>query len=526
MRKSRERYCLYIGFCLALLPVLLLRDFTPSNELRYLSIADEALRNHTFFAFTNHEVPYADKPPFYIWIVMLCRWLTGAHHMWLLSLFSLLPSLGIVYVMDKWTKHEMDSDSRALARLMTLTSGLFVVVAVTIRMDMLMCFFIVMSLFEFWKMLTKTGHYNRSRWLFPLFLFLGVFTKGPLGLLIPFVSTLVFMIVNRQMGLSFKERMKLFLRCWGWRTWAVLVLLCSLWFIVAYKEGGTGYLNNLLFHQTIGRAINSFHHNHPFYYYLVTIWYCLAPWSLLVIGLFITALKPKLVKSDLQRFFLTTGASTFVLLSCISSKLQIYLLPALPFLIYSAMMFLPRFSDSPYSRFAIAFPSALLTIALPVLYFVSKYGDIGYLSHGLIYASATILSLTGAYTLYLLYGKKEDLSVAIRHIGVGYLIAVFTAGLAFPEINKETGYGKLCEKALKVSSKYSINDIRTWHISKAQNMDAYLHRPVTVIPRDSVPSGNNNPYLLLTRRKYWHGNKPIKTVGPYAVVVIKGEIKE
>lgn len=146
---------MYIGFCLALLPVLLLRDFTPSNELRYLSIADEALRNHTFFAFTNHEVPYADKPPFYIWIVMLCRWLTGAHHMWQLSLFSLLPSLGIVYVMDKWTKHEMDSDSRALARLMTLTSGLFVVVAVTIRMDMLMCFFIVMSLFELWKMLIK-----------------------------------------------------------------------------------------------------------------------------------------------------------------------------------------------------------------------------------------------------------------------------------------------------------------------------------------------------------------------------------
>lgn len=53
MRKSRERCFLYVGFCLALLPVLLLRDFTPSNELRYLRIADEALRNHTLFAFTN-----------------------------------------------------------------------------------------------------------------------------------------------------------------------------------------------------------------------------------------------------------------------------------------------------------------------------------------------------------------------------------------------------------------------------------------------------------------------------------------
>ena len=45
MRESRERHLLYLGLCAALIPVLLLRDFTPSNELRYLSIADEALRS-------------------------------------------------------------------------------------------------------------------------------------------------------------------------------------------------------------------------------------------------------------------------------------------------------------------------------------------------------------------------------------------------------------------------------------------------------------------------------------------------
>ena len=43
-----------------MVPVMVLRDFTPDNELRYLSIADEALRQHTYFAFTNHGVPYAD----------------------------------------------------------------------------------------------------------------------------------------------------------------------------------------------------------------------------------------------------------------------------------------------------------------------------------------------------------------------------------------------------------------------------------------------------------------------------------
>lgn len=41
----------------------MLRDFTPSNELRYLNIADEALRHYALFAFSNHGVAYADKPP-------------------------------------------------------------------------------------------------------------------------------------------------------------------------------------------------------------------------------------------------------------------------------------------------------------------------------------------------------------------------------------------------------------------------------------------------------------------------------
>lgn len=101
MSEKTNRYLLYTGFIVAVLPVIILRDFTPSNELRYLSIADEALRNHTFFVFTNHGVPYADKPPLYLWIIMLCRWLTGTHLMWLLSLFSVVPALVTVDTVDR-----------------------------------------------------------------------------------------------------------------------------------------------------------------------------------------------------------------------------------------------------------------------------------------------------------------------------------------------------------------------------------------------------------------------------------------
>lgn len=40
-----KNWYLYILPILMLLPVFLLRDYTVDNELRYLSIADEALRD-------------------------------------------------------------------------------------------------------------------------------------------------------------------------------------------------------------------------------------------------------------------------------------------------------------------------------------------------------------------------------------------------------------------------------------------------------------------------------------------------
>lgn len=464
MRQSRERHLLYIGIILAVLPVMLLRDFTPSNELRYLSIADEALRNHALFAFTCHGTPYADKPPLYLWIVMFCRWLTGSHQMWLLSLFSLVPALWIVKTMDAWTKEEMDAQSHDMARLMTITSGLFLVSALTIRMDMLMCMFIVLALREVWIMYTmgvdkKIPFVHHL--LLALYVFLAVFSKGPLGFLIPLLSSAVYIFFFN--SYSRKDRCRLFARIWDWRTWLILVVLCALWFGAVYNEGGPEYLHNLLFHQTFGRAVHAFHHSNPFYYYAIAIWYCLAPWSPLVIIVFLLALKRSVVKSDMQRFFLIISTVIFILLSCISAKLEIYFLPALPFTVYSAAMFLPRF----------------------------------------------IKSMPRTYKM-------------IRGIAVGLLVVVFIGGWTLPWVNPYIGYDKLCDEALEISAEYGITEFHAWHVKHSENMDVYLHRAVMKIPDDSIPSKTTGrPYIMLTKKKYLNHFEGLKSqvVGDNAIIV-------
>ena len=56
-------FAAFLLLALSLVPLMALRDVTPANELRYLSIADEALAEGRIFTFSNHGEPYSDKPP-------------------------------------------------------------------------------------------------------------------------------------------------------------------------------------------------------------------------------------------------------------------------------------------------------------------------------------------------------------------------------------------------------------------------------------------------------------------------------
>src|SRR5690554_2060740 len=115
----RNKYPYLIWF-IALLPVMILRDYTPDNELRYLSIVDEALRNGDIFTFTNQGEIYADKPPFYFWLMMVGKTVLGGHRMWYLSLLSFLPAMVVVSTMTKWIRQE-NEEMKGNAALMLMT---------------------------------------------------------------------------------------------------------------------------------------------------------------------------------------------------------------------------------------------------------------------------------------------------------------------------------------------------------------------------------------------------------------------
>lgn len=476
--KYNRRLIVYLCVLVALLPLVCFRDVTPDNELRYLSIADEALRYNHGFAFYSHGEPYADKPPLYIWLAMLARWLFDDDAGLFLMLFSVIPAFVVAEVMDRWSRPALSEDCSVMATLLLLSCGLFAGMMAFLRMDMLMTMWIVLALrcfFVRWQD-ARSPHPTGCRaegWWFPVFVFLAVFTKGPLGFLIPLFSIIVFLWQRR--------RLKWFFLFFDWRAWSVLGGLCAIWLACVYAEGGGDYLYNLTVHQTLGRAVNSFHHNRPPWYYLTTMTYSLLPWTLLAVGGVVAALTRKARwRSQKELFFLLTSITIIVLLSLIGSKMQVYMLPAYPFLLYLAAIYVSRYRTSRWVKAAVAVPATLLCAGGLAVWSIVKLDAFRAFDCWEVYAAGSVLALAAGGALWLLFGRR-DTPLAINVTAGGIFAAIFIAGFAVADLNPHTSYGPLGRAAYNIATSYDCDGYYAYRIHRAENMDVYFHKRVGII---------------------------------------------
>ena len=552
MRKLFEKYpvwwvLLLMLACLA--PVMALRDFSPANELRYLSIADEALRDGHLFAFYNQGVPYADKPPLYIWIIMLCRLIFGEHSMFALSMFSFVPAAVITLVMDKWVMGRRAAADRAAMAFMMSSTAMFLGMSVFLRMDMLMIMFDVLALYAF-----RRGRKDR----FAVFTFLALFTKGPVGLLVPIVTVVVYILSVRiaewhrrkkpvaEGGAASSESSDgQVITRFGWwfgkNFWMIMLCCCAVWFLDVYLDGGKEYLNNLLFHQTVGRAVSSFHHSEPVWYYFVQIWPVLLLWSILCVGaLAVSLFTLRRGVSEDEKIFLCVILSTFVMLSCFSAKLSIYLAPIFPFAVYLVPMVTERTGWRKCMDWFVAVPLGVvaligLVLGLAVLYLlvapervvlaglrsvdVPWAGVLPFLGGAICIVAAGLVLAGGSISaIVALFRRKAGIRAAIP-FATGLLLCVLMVSPLMPVINDYVGYGNLCREIPEGETVY----VRK--VYRPENMDVYLGRDVVKIGADDpIPQDG----VLVTKSKYRNealdGRKRI-VHGEYAVYLPLAKVR-
>lgn len=448
----------YWPYFLALLPALLLRDFTPATELKYVSCATETLREGHFFCLTYQGEPFPEIMPLYVWLIAGLKLLFGHHYMITISLFSLLPSLGILWVMNRWVERFDTrsfrlcdgSQSRMLASIMLFTCGMQCVMSFFVSPIMLFSFFITCSLYTFWRITAQHGAYGpspdrrirrRLQWLFGLYVFLAVFTMGPLGISIPFASTTLFLLLS--------GRIRYWGRVWNWRTLLLFTTLVALWICGTWYEGGTESLHNLMLAHPLSVMLHSPNHDNPWFYYLISLWADTIPWGPLCIIVlcwsFIKRVRGggftwhKPFDSSLQSFFVCTFLVCLIYYSMLSHKLDVNMLPAYPFLVYAAVMQLGQW------RWPLRWNWPIIYICRVVL------------------------------------------------------LVIFISGCMTPWLNINTGcYGRVCYHANKFQRQLGTKNFYVYKLRRAEGMDAYLHEdPIAATPEDIAEGKLQNTLLIM-----------------------------
>ncbi len=196
-------------------------------------------------------------------------------------------------------------------------------------MDLLFASFIIWANICLFKGLHAK---NSAKWFMSAFAFMGIatLTKGPLGLIFPLLTVVCFLLWKQKLKLL-KDKSLL-------KGFGILIAILIAWVVGALIVDGTSFIHNIFYKQIYQRAVSSFHHEEPFQYYLIAFPLAWLPWTMAIFALPVKKLfsidhwvkvtaNRKNTLTDGRDWAWIMFISGFVLLTCLSIKVLIYILP-------------------------------------------------------------------------------------------------------------------------------------------------------------------------------------------------------
>ena len=430
-------YDVLMLFLLALLLMatgLGLRDPWPADEPRFALVAQDMLRSGDWLIPRVGGDLYADKPPFFFWLLAAATAVTGTLRIGFL-LPSLLAGIGATLLVYDLVRRARGREAALCAAFVLLLTFQFTWQFRQAQIDGVLCFLTTLSLYGLLRhvILGPAPAWFVAGWFAAG---LGVITKGvgflPLLVLLPFV-----VLARRGWPAPVTRIGRLSLLGLA----AALAAIC-LWFVpmmLVTSAGGEllAYRNEILFQQTVTRYADAWHHKEPFWYYLVMVipalWLplvALVPWLL---SRWRAALRDR---DTLVAVLLAWALLVVAFFSASSGKRGVYVLPAVPALAMAAAPWLPELlrARGP-RRLAFTLAVALVVVAAVGVVWFAFDGDAAgqivddYGIHPL--APLALVAVLGVVPLVLLRARDGWLAYA----GV-FAVTLATVGLVvYPRID-------------------------------------------------------------------------------------------
>ena len=377
-----------------------------SDETYYLSSGLNMVKSGDWITpvFEGREVRF-QKPIIFYWLVSLSFKIFGV------NIFSgRLPSVifatsGILLIYYFSLTLFGNSKGALFSALALLSSPLYFLNARAARTDMVLTFFITLSLLFFAK-----GFFGQKkrRWYFVFsFIAMGLatMTKGPPGFLIPFISIVVLLLVFPKNRAALKD----ILSPWPFIFFLLIVVP---WPLVMYLVHGDRFINSFFFSELINRVDRySIDLVSNIGYYLATMARHFFPWSIfLLIGILSTRKKEN-NRNEITFLFLWLAVTFGMFTFFVSSGHSRYLLPLSPALALLTGEYLVRIEErgafqNRLFKLMVLFVLALfILLGLVLLFLTVAIYSFGY--YGFIFSLlALTVILAGSILLGRFYKRK------------------------------------------------------------------------------------------------------------------------
>ena len=368
------------------------RDLTVGDETKYGEVVREMRASGSWFLPTLNGGPFTHKPPLHFWLIDLLTVPFGVYSTWAF----VLPSIaGFVFLL--WIVGRMGGP---VAAFICGTSLMVWVSAQTARMDVSFTAFLTLAIWmlqQFFSANRERRTANHHLLLCGIFLGIATLIKGPMA---PVIVIVLFLF-----------------ECWRrhavpranyWPAVAAMIVIPMAWFIPAMMMGGSAYTHEVIVKQTVGRAVASWVHRAPPWFYLLHMPGILFPWFFVVLA----------TLRGTNRFYLTWIAAVIVPYSLMSSKLDVYMMAMIPPV---ALMIADAVE---HTRLANLLMLALMAVAgIAAIFFVpSEY--------------ATFLVILAVAAVIGMIAGRTPLASTLA-VGLAPIVAFLYAGLAMmPMLNE------------------------------------------------------------------------------------------
>ena len=351
---------LAVVVALALVVDLGRADFWDPGESRYVETVREMMATGSWLRPTLNFTHYYDKPPGYFWLVATAFGTFGRHE-WAARLTSVLPAIMTIALLVAFAWRRVGPRPALGAGAVLATAIQFVVLARSVRMDMLLTLLLTGTLLAAFALWDDGGDAATDALAWPVYLLpaLGVVIKGPVAVLLPVMVLLPFVFVMRGTG---RGR-----RLWPGRSAVVAFAFVAGWYLV---EGwwAPDYLWTFLWQHNVGRFVGRSlaGHPEPIWYFCWTLPVTFLPWTLFLPGALRYAFRRARRHRALDVLLVLWCAVPFVFFSISRAKLAPYLLPIFPPLALLVARYLAAVLRAPVASQARALriPTVLLTVAL------------------------------------------------------------------------------------------------------------------------------------------------------------------